>query len=61
MLSNIIQSLQKLFIGPTEQETLDAFIAAQRPTSVCDVEYWINQYDRKQYQSRSSNFSYHYR
>ena len=48
MLSKIIQTLQKLFTAPTEQESLDAFISAQHPTSVCDVEYWIDVYDRNQ-------------
>ena len=61
MLSKIVEKVKHLFTPATRQETLDAFIARQQPTSVCDVEYWINVYDRRQYQERSSNFSYHYR
>ena len=61
MLSNIIEKVKQAFAPTTRQDDLDAFITAQHPTSVCDVEYWINVYDRKQYAERSSNFSYHYR
>ena len=61
MLSNIIAKVKQAFTSPTEQEKLDAFIERQHPTSVGDVEYWINVYDRKQYAERSANFSYHYR
>jgi hypothetical protein len=61
MLSNIIEKVKQCFAPASRQETLDAFIEAQHPTSVCDVEYWINVYDRRQYAERSSNFSYHYR
>ena len=50
-----------MFTAPTEQNKLDAFIARQQPTSVGDVEYWINVYDRRQYTDRSSSFTYHCR
>ena len=59
MLSNIIEKVKQAFTPATEQSKLDAFIERQHPTSVGDVEYWINVYDRKQYAERSSNFSYH--
>ena len=58
MLSNILTQLKKMFSGPTEQENLDAFIAKQHPTSVCDVEYWMNVYDRRQHAQRSQNIVY---
>lgn len=61
MLSNIIERVKQAFTAPSEQTKLDEFIARQHPTSVGDVEYWINVYDRKQYLERSSNFTYHYR
>ena len=61
MLSNIISKIKQAFTAPTEQSRLDAFIAKQQPTSVGDVEYWINVYDRMQYTNRSSSFSYHTR
>ena len=61
MLSNIIKTVKNVFTPRTEQQNLDAYIASQHPTSVADVEYWIEQYDRKQYTQRSSNFSYYYR
>ena len=59
MLSNLIEKFQRVFAAPTEQEKLDAFIAQQQPTSVCDVEYWINVYDRNQHTQRSSSFVYY--
>jgi len=61
MLSKFIESLQKIFSAPTEQERLDDFITRQEPTSVGDVEYWINVYDRAQFNQRSANIGYHYR
>jgi hypothetical protein len=61
MLYNIIEKLKQIFSEPSEQSKLDAFIAQQQPTSVGDVEYWINVYDRRQYLDRSSSFSYHIR
>lgn len=62
MLSNIIESLKHVFEGPSEQQKLDDYIAQQHPTSVGDVEYWIKQYDRKQFtHSLISNATYHYR
>jgi hypothetical protein len=61
MLSNIIEKVKQAFAPQTYQESLDDFITRQQPTSVGDVEYWINVYDRKQHLDRSSNFSHHYR
>jgi hypothetical protein len=61
MLSNIIAKVKQAFTPESEQDKLDDFIARQQPTSVGDVEYWINVYDRNKYLDRSSNFSYHYR
>lgn len=61
MLSKLIERLLNAFIPEPEQDKLDEFITRQQPTSVCDVEYWINVYDRKQYENRASTFSYHYR
>lgn len=61
MLSKFFESLQKAFAAPTEQEKLDDFITRQHPTSVGDVEYWINVYDREQHRQRSANFTYNYR
>jgi hypothetical protein len=61
MLSNIIEKVKQAFTPSTRQDDLDAFIERQQPTSVSDVEYWMQEYDRKQYADRSSNFSYHYR
>jgi len=58
MLSNLIEKFQKALQGPTEQEKLDEFVTRQHPTSVGDVEYWINEYDRIQYRQRSANFIY---
>lgn len=56
MLSKLLSFLQKAFSSPSEQDRLDAFITAQNPTSVCDVEYWIGVYDRMQYKNRSQSF-----
>jgi len=56
MLSNLLSFFKAIFTAPTEQESLDAFISAQHPTSVGDVEYWIEVYDRRQYLNRSKNF-----
>jgi hypothetical protein len=61
MLSNLIEKVKQAFAPLTEQESIDAFIARQQPTSVYDVEYWMNEYDRNQYKQRSANFSIHYR
>jgi hypothetical protein len=56
MLSKLLSFFKHAFTAPSEQEQLDAFIAAQHPTSVCDVEYWIGVYDRQQYKNRSQGF-----
>ena len=62
MLSNLIAKVKQAFTPVSEHELLDAYVAAHQPTSVYDVEYWIQEYDRKQRSpSLSSNFSYHYR
>lgn len=61
MLSKFIKNLQKLFTAPTSQSELDAFIKSKNPTSVGDVEYWIDVYDRKQYIDRSRSFNHHSR
>lgn len=59
MLSNVLEKIQKALQGPTEQEKLDEFISRQQPTSVGDVEYWMNVYDRTQYHQRSSNIAFY--
>ena len=59
MLSNLLERVKKAFAPISEQDRLDAFIAEQHPTSVCDVEYWLNEYDRRQYRARSSSFDWH--
>ena len=58
MLSNLINKLKKMFEPESEQSKLDAFIARQQPTSVCDVEYWIRVYDHKQHKSRLHNLGF---
>lgn len=61
MLSNLLSIFKRAFTMPSEQEKLDAFIESHQPTSVCDVEYWIRVYDRKQFAERSNNISFHCR
>ena len=56
MLSKLLSFFKNAFTAPSEQERLDAFISAQHPTSVGDVEYWINVYDRMQHKNRSQSF-----
>jgi hypothetical protein len=41
--------MQAIFVPMSDQETLDEFITRQHPTSICDVEYYIRMYDRRQY------------
>jgi hypothetical protein len=48
MLSNLLEKLKQFFTPETEQDRIDAFVARQQPTSVCDVEYWLKEYDRRQ-------------
>lgn len=48
MLSKIAAFFKSLTKTNTLQEELDAFIARHQPTSVGDVEYWINVFDRRQ-------------
>ena len=61
MLSKLLTFINKIFTAPSEQERLDAFITRQQPTSVGDVEYWINVYDRIQYNNRSQSFGHYNR
>lgn len=58
MLSKLLSFFKKSFVAPTEQENLDKFIAAQHPTSVGDVEYWMGVYDRRH---RQHSFTAMYR
>lgn len=48
MLAKIAAFFKTIFKTPTHQEELDAFIAQHKPTSACDVEYWIAVFDRQQ-------------
>lgn len=61
MLANLINRVKQAFAVPDQQDQLDKFIRDQHPTSVCDVEHWINVYDRNQFANRSANFSNFYR
>jgi hypothetical protein len=58
MLSNLLERVKSAFKPVSEQERIDAYIAEKQPTNVCDVEYWLNEYDRRQHRARSSNFDY---
>ena len=53
MLAKIAAFFKTLFKAPTLQDELDAFIARQKPTSVGDVEYWIQVFDRRQVRNTS--------
>jgi hypothetical protein len=48
MLLKLLEKVKQAFTPESEQDRLDAFITKQHPTSVCDVEYWIGVYDRRQ-------------
>ena len=62
MLFKIIEKIKQAFTPISEQDALTQYIERHHPTSVYDVEYWIQQYDRKQYNTaHSSNFGYHCR
>ncbi len=56
MLSKLLSFFKKLFTPTSKQEELDAFISAQHPTCVSDVEYWIGVYDRRQHANGLSTF-----
>jgi hypothetical protein len=58
MLSKLLSFFRHAFTAPSEQEELDKFIAAQHPTSVGDVEYWMGVYDRRR---RQHSFTAMYR
>jgi hypothetical protein len=60
MLSKLLKRIRDAFTPQSDQDRLDEFITKQQPTSVCDVEHWINVYDRNQHNQRSSVFN-HYR
>ena len=61
MISKLLQRIKYAFTPQSEQSKLEEFITKQQPTSVCDVEYWINVYDRKQYADRTARFTHIYR
>lgn len=48
MLAKITELLKSIFKTPSLHDELDAFITRQQPTSVGDVEHWINVFDRRQ-------------
>ena len=52
-------SLKKLFVAKSEQDKLDEFITNQRPTTVNEVEYWTDVYDRRRHNSQASTY-FHY-
>ena len=58
MLSFILEKLKQLSSQPSEQQQLDDFIIKHCPTSVGDVEHWINEYDRRQCSNHLNNFGY---
>ena len=47
LLNKITQWFKTVFTT-TKQSELDAYITSKKPTTTAEVEYWINNYDRKQ-------------
>jgi hypothetical protein len=47
MLHEILAIFSVLFKS-AEQENLDNYIASKNPTTACEVDYWVRQYDLQQ-------------
>lgn len=58
LLTYLIETIKKSFTPTTYGEELENFVASHNPTSPADVEYWINQYDRRQQHARSGMCCY---
>jgi hypothetical protein len=43
----LLKWIKSLFVGASYQDSLDRFIASKHPTSPSEVEYWIQQYDKR--------------
>lgn len=57
MLVNILEKVKSLFTSTDEQSKLDAFITAQRPTTVAEVDHWTRVYDQRQHNNNFINYS----
>lgn len=56
MLNKVFEKIKKVIEPVNEQAKLEAFISAQHPTSVAEVEHWTKIYDQRQHEQRSNNF-----
>jgi hypothetical protein len=53
MLKKLVNIFNQIFYMQSEQQKLELYISQHNPTSVADVEHWIQQFDR----SNHSNYS----
>lgn len=58
LLAYLIEKIKKSFKPTTYGEELENFVASHNPVTPADVEYWIEQYDRRQQRARGGMFSY---
>jgi hypothetical protein len=58
ILAYLISKISRVFTPTTYGEELTQFIEAQHPSSVADVEYWIEQFDRRHQKLAYGMFGY---
>ena len=58
LLTYLIERIKQSFKPTTYGEELENFVAGHNPSTPADVEYWINQYDRRQQHAHSGMFCY---
>ncbi len=58
LVTYLIEKIKRAFEPTTYGDELEHFVASHHPTTVTDVEYWINQYDRRQQRARYGMFHY---
>lgn len=58
LIAFIGQLIKRAFEPATYGQELEQFVASHNPSTVADVEYWIDQYDRRQQRKPSGMFGY---
>ena len=58
LLTYLIDKLSSAFEPTSYRDELTRFVESNHPSTVADVEYWIDQYDRRQQRKPSGMFGY---
>jgi hypothetical protein len=48
-LANLIERLAEMFPRQDYSARLDRYVAAQKPTSLSEIEHWQNQFDQHEF------------